>query len=124
MAGVQDEELALSTLDKIVDGDIRTQDGFWVFAGLLGGHAGPAVWTSARKRWDEVLAVMPGMTRLRVVEGLPALSQPEVAADVKAFFAEHPRHDAKRALAQKLERLEANVLFRERETARVKGYFG
>ncbi len=67
---------------------------------------------------------MPGMTRLRVVEGLPALSQPEVAADVKAFFAEHPIPDAKRALAQKLERLEANVLFRERETPRVKAYFG
>ena len=124
VAGVQDDALAVSTLDKIVDGEIRTQDGFWVFAQLLGGHAGPAVWTSARKRWDDVLAVMPGMTRLRVVEGLPALSQPEVAADVKAFFAEHPIADAKRALAQKLERLEANVLLRERETPRVKGYFG
>lgn len=124
VAGVQEADLAVSTLDKIVGGDIRTQDGFWVFAHLLGGHAGPAVWTSARKRWDEVLAVMPGMTRLRVVEGLPALSRPEVAADVKAFFAEHPIPDARRALAQKLERLEANVLFRERETPRVKAYFG
>ncbi len=124
VAGVQDEDLAVSTLDKIVDGDIRTQDGFWVFAHLLGGHAGPAVWTSARKRWDDVLAVMPGMTRLRVVEGIPALSQPEIAADVKAFFAEHPIPDAKRALAQRVERLDANVLFRERETPRVKGYFG
>ncbi len=124
VAGVQREDLAVSTLDKIVEGDIRTQDGFWVFTHLLGGHAGPTVWTSARQRWDDVLAVMPGMTRLRVVEGLPALSQPEVAADVKAFFAEHPIPDAKRALAQKLERLDANVLFRERETARVKAYFG
>ena len=124
VAGVQEDDLAVSTLDKIVNEDIRTQDGFWVLAHLLGGDAGPAVWSSARQRWDDVLAVMPGSTRQRVVEGLPALSQPEVAADVKAFFSEHPIPDAKRALAQRLERLEANVTLRERETPRVKAYFG
>ena len=124
VAGVQQDDLAVSTLDKIIDEDIRTQDGFWVLAHLLGGDAGPAVWNSARQRWDDVLAVMPGSTRQRVVEGLPALSQPEVAADVKAFFSEHPIPDARRALAQRLERLNANVTLRERETPRIKGYFG
>lgn len=124
VAGVGVEDLAIDTLDKIVNGDIRTQDGFWVFATLLRGKAGPAVWNSARQRWDDLLDQMPGMTKQRVVEGLPALSQPEVAADVKAFFAEHPVPDAKRALAQKLERLDANVALRERETERVTEYFG
>jgi aminopeptidase N len=123
VAGVQLEELALSTLAKIVDGDIRTQDGFWVFARLLAGKAGPAAWTNARTQWDRVLEVMPGMTRHRVVEGLPALSQPEVAADVKGFFAEHPIPEASRALSQKLELLDANVVLRERETPIVAEYF-
>ena len=102
VAAVQEEDQALSTLDKMLDGRIRTQDGFWVFARLLMGRSGPATWRAARQRWDEVLEAMPGMTRPRVVEGLPALSQPEVAADVKGFFAEHPIQEAVRSLSQKL----------------------
>ncbi len=123
VAGVQVEELAVSTMDKIVDGDIRTQDGFWVFARLLAGDSGPAVWRSARTRWDAVLEAMPGMTRRRVVEGLPALSQPDVAADVKGFFAEHPIPEAARFLVQNLELLDTNILLRERETPVVSAYF-
>ncbi len=123
VAGVQVEELAVSTMDKVVEGDIRTQDGFWVFARLLAGDSGPAVWQSARTRWDKVLEAMPGMTRRRVVEGLPALSQPEVAADVKGFFAEHPIPEAARFLTQNLELLDANILLRERETPVVSDYF-
>lgn len=123
VATVETAELAVGTLDKVVDGDIRTQDGFWVFARLLGGDAGPAVWKSARSRWDSVLAAMPGLTRRRVVEGLPSLSQPDVAVDVEAFFAEHPIPEAARALSQKLELLQSNLQLRERETPVVRNYF-
>ncbi|MFZ0015398.1 MAG: M1 family metallopeptidase [Acidimicrobiia bacterium] len=123
VATVSSQDEALATMDKIVDGDVRTQDGFWVFARLLSGEAGSVVWANARARWDDVLAAMPGLTRNRVVEGLPALSQPEVAADVKGFFAEHPLPEASRALEQKLELLDANVKLRERETAAVTDYF-
>ena len=123
VAGVVEEDLALSTLQKVVDGDIRAQDAFWVLARLFMGKAGPTVWVSARDRWDEVLARMPGLTRRRVVEGIPALSQPEVAEDVKAFFATHPIPEAARALTQALEKLEANTLLRRRETPTLTTYF-
>ena len=123
VASVDTEEESLETLEKIVAHDIRTQDGFWVFARLLAGDSGPAVWADARSKWDEILASMPGMTKTRVIEGLPALSQPEVAADVKAFFAEHPFPEAARVLEQRLEMLDANVRLRERETERVTAYF-
>jgi hypothetical protein len=66
---------------------------------------------------------MPGMTKRRVVEGLPALSQPELATDVKSFFAEHPIPEAARFLTQNLELLDTNVLLRERETPVVTRYF-
>ena len=123
VAGVGATRPALSTLDKVIDGDIRSQDGYWVFARLLMGKAGPAVWESARRRWDQVLEAMPGITRIRVAEGLSALSQPEVANDVKAFFAEHPIPEAARPLAQNLEKLDVNVALRERETPVVTDYF-
>lgn len=123
VAGVPVEDLVVSTMDKIVEGEIRNQDGFWVFARLLMGKGGPAAWNNASSRWDAVLGVMPGMTRLRVVEGISALSQPEVAANVKAFLSEHPIPEAARAVEQNLEKLEANVRLRARETPVVREYF-
>jgi puromycin-sensitive aminopeptidase len=123
VATVPVEDLAVITLDKIIDGRIRTQDGFWVFARLLSGKAGPVVWESAASRWDSLLEVMPGMIRTRVVEGISMLSQPEVAASLKAFFAEHPLPEASRSVEQNLEKLEANVRLRARETPVVTAYF-
>jgi aminopeptidase N len=123
VAAVEKLELAAQTLERIMNQDIRTQDGYWVLAELLGGKAGPGVWEKARKEWDRVLNVMPGFTKKYVVAGIPALSQPEVAVDVRAFFSENPMPDIKMALAQRLERLDSNVTLRERETARIKAYF-
>ena len=55
------------------------------------------------------------MTHSRLVDGLPALSRPEVAADVDAFFAETELSYAAKALEQKLERMHAMVAMRARE---------
>jgi puromycin-sensitive aminopeptidase len=123
VASVESPDQALTTLDRVADGDIRTQDGFWVFARLLTGKAGPAVWEKSRERWDDVLAAMPGMTRTRIAEGISALSQPEVAASVRGHFAEHPVPEAGRSIEQNLEKLDANITLRERETGAVTDYF-
>lgn len=122
-ATVESEDEAITTLARVVEGDIRSQDGFWVFARLLMGRAGPAVWERSRERWPDVLAAMPGMTRTRIAEGISALSQPEVAASVRGHFAEHPVPEAGRSIEQNLEKLDANVTLRERETAEVTDYF-
>jgi puromycin-sensitive aminopeptidase len=123
VASVEVPDQALTTLDRVADGDIRAQDGFWVFARLLTGKAGPAVWEKSRERWDDVLAAMPGMTRTRIAEGISALSQPEVAASVRGHFAEHPVPEAGRSIEQNLEKLDANIALRDRETAAVTNYF-
>ncbi len=123
VAGVAQEDLAVRTLVRGLDGDIRTQDVFWVFARLLLGKAGPAVWDTAASRWGDLLDVMPGLTRHRIAEGIPALSQPEVAASVRSFLTENMIPEASRAIEQNLEKLEANVRLRERETPVVKEYF-
>jgi hypothetical protein len=64
------------------------------------------------------------MTTRRVVERVPAVSQPEVAADDTAFFADTPLPEAASAQEQNLENLDANVKLRERETEVVAEYFG
>ncbi|HEY4584251.1 MAG TPA: ERAP1-like C-terminal domain-containing protein, partial [Acidimicrobiia bacterium] len=124
VAAVPTRDQVVTTVDRIVNGDIRTQDGFWVLTRLLVGRGGQAAWASARTRWPDIMTRMPGLTKRRVTEGLSGLSQPEVAADVKAFFAETPLPEAATSLAQNLELLDANVLLRVRETPVVTAYFG
>ncbi|MGA7272149.1 MAG: M1 family metallopeptidase [Acidimicrobiia bacterium] len=112
-----DPDLARHTLDATLDGSIRNQDGASVVALLFGNrYSGPAVWAEARRRWDELLAVYPPMSHRRLVEGIPSLSRPDVAADVQAFFAETPMAYAAKATAQKLELLEAFVETNKRES--------
>ena len=123
VAGIVQEDLAVSTLEKVLNGDIRTQDGFWVYGRMLLGKAGSAVWAKSAENWDNLVEVMPGMTRHRIADGISALSQPEVAASVKAFLSEHPVEEAAQAISQNLEKLDANVKLRERETAVVTEYF-
>jgi len=54
--------------------------------------------------------------------GLAALSDPEVAADVEAFFSDREMPGAQKALTQSLERLRANVALRSRERDRLGRY--
>lgn len=115
-----DRELGEELIAATYDGRIRSQDGSWVQGALLRNRqAGPELWSKVRRRWGEAAATFPPMTFRRLVEGFSALSQPEVAADLKGFFAETPVPTATKALAQNLELLDANLATREREAKAV-----
>jgi len=120
LTGFDDADLGREVIDATLDGRIRNQDGSWVNGALFGNRrAGGDLWREVRTRWQECVDAFPPMTFRRLIEGISALSRPEVAADVKAFFAETPVPMADKALAQNLELLEANLAARERETGRV-----
>lgn len=120
LTGFDDAELGRDLISATYDGRIRNQDGAWVQAALLANRdAGGELWAEVRRRWDDATTTFPPMTFRRLVEGLPGLSRPEVAADVKAFFAETPVPMANKALSQNIELMEANVLARARESEAV-----
>jgi len=111
------------TLHNVLDGSIRTQDAAWVVARLFSGRkAGAYAWRRTREQWDRLIAQMPPMTVRRFVEGLPALSHPDVAQDVRSFFAETSLPVAAKALRQNLERLSVNTSLRQRETESLAQY--
>ena len=117
LASFDDAEAVNRTFRLIRNGTIRNQDTTWVLAGMLTNRiSGPYAWSRVRDAWPAMAGDLPPMTHSRMVDGLPALSDPETAADVEAFFAEHPLPTAAKALHQKLERLRALVIMRERET--------
>ena len=111
------------TLDAIKDGSIRNQDGSWVTARLLGGRkSGTHAWQRLREEWSTLIGLMPPLTLRRLVEGLPALSRPDVANDVQAFLAETKVPHAEKATSQNLEKLRSNVMLRERESGELSRY--
>ena len=72
-----------------------------------------------RQRWDEANTRFPSNTIVRMVDSVKLLTEPEVAADVQAFFAEHPIEQAAKTLDQILERQRVNVALRAREHDRL-----
>ena len=111
------------TVDASLDGRIRTQDSAWVIGSALGNRVnGHLAWQRLRQSW-ETFVKLPTMTQRRTVEGIPALSRPEVAAEVEAFFAETKLPHATKSVAQNLERLRANVDMRSREEKAVREFF-
>ena len=122
LASFDAEEAVDRTFELIADRTVRNQDTSWVLARMLANRVtGPYAWSKFKDRWDGILEIAPPMTQSRIADGFPALSRPEVAADVAAFLAENPLPHAAKAVEQKLERLSALVRMRERETEAMAG---
>jgi puromycin-sensitive aminopeptidase len=122
LSAFDDPDLVVETVTASLDGRIRTQDSSWVIGATLGNRKnGLLAWRQVRRQWDDFVK-LPTMTQRRMIEGLPALARPEAAAEIEAFFSETTLPHAAKSIAQNLERLRANVLLRERETAAVNEY--
>ena len=123
LASIPQPASVAETIEKVISGQIRTQDSAWVVGTLLAGDAGDQAWEKVRSNWDLLRPTWPALTIRAILSGVSALSHPEVAADVRAFFAENPLPEASKALAQNLELLDANVAMRARETNSVSTFF-
>lgn len=123
LSAFDDPDLVVETVTASLDGRIRTQDSAWVIGATFGNHKnGLLAWRQLRHQWDTFVK-LPTMTQRRMIEGLPALSRPEAAAEIAAFFSETVLPHAAKSIAQNLERLRANVKLRERETEAVGRFF-
>jgi puromycin-sensitive aminopeptidase len=113
-------ETARRLFDMTLDGTVRTQDSFWVLALLLGHREnGPMIWDLMMEHWDEVIAVVPPAAKRRILDQITHRSEPEVAASIEAWFADHEIPGGALAIKQQLELLQANVALREREGTRM-----
>ena len=111
-----DVELATRTLSLAL-GEVRTQNGPFLVAGLLANRTGGAeVFNRLTERWDEALERFPGNTHARMVSGVRLLCGDRALADrVTAFLADHKLPSGQRTVDQAVERLWINVEFVERE---------
>ena len=108
------------TLDLLLSDSVRTQDAPYTIQRMLGGRgSGAFTWAFVRDRWTELCARFPDNAIPRMIETVYALSEPEIAADVRAFFAPGGGHElpqGRKQVEQTLERLSINEALRARES--------
>jgi len=104
----------------IDNGQVRTQDAAFVLGhGLANKSTGPRVWRHIAATWDDLGERLPSNSIPRMVSGVTALADPDLAVSVRAFFDDHQLPQAGKTLAQHLERLDVNVGLRSRIRAQI-----
>lgn len=116
-----DRELFDRTLELYLT-EVRTQNAPFLLAQAMGHlEHGPLAWSVVRDRWAELNERFPQNSIPRMVGGVRALTEPTVAREVEAFFAEHPVPQGTLMVAQHLEKMQTNAALRQREGQRLAG---
>jgi puromycin-sensitive aminopeptidase len=109
--------LVQRTLDLAVT-EVRTQNAPMLINQTLGNRvASDVAWDFVKGRWSELVDRFPHKMIDRMVANTMYLT--ERAADVRAFFAEHPVATCEKQIDQTIERLDIHTKFVEREGAAI-----
>ena len=123
LAGFRDPALARQTLERAINGEIRTQDAPFVVRGMLMSvDVRELAWEFVKAHWDTMDRLYPKHGMRRLAEGVTGLVTPALEADVRRFFAEKMPQFGGKVLQQYLEQLHVAVVAREREKAALSGY--
>ncbi len=123
LAGFREPPLIRQTLERTVNGEIRTQDAPFVVRSMhMGVDARELAWDFVKQHWDTMDRLYPKHGMRRLAEGVTGLATPALEADVRRFFAEKKPQFGGKVLAQYLEQLHVAVVLRGRETAALQGY--
>ncbi|MEZ5215896.1 MAG: ERAP1-like C-terminal domain-containing protein [Ilumatobacteraceae bacterium] len=118
LAEFDDAALVARAVEFALGGEVKTQNApFLIGRCIANRNHGQSAWKLLRERWAEANERFPTNTIVRMVDPVKLLNTPAAAADVQAFFAEHPIVQAVQTLNQVLERQRVNVALRSREEA-------
>src|SRR2546427_721318 len=123
LAGFRDPALARQTLERAINGEIRTQDAPFVVRGMLMSvDVRELAWDFVKAHWDTMDRLYPKHGTRRLAEGVTGLATPALEEDVHRFFAEKKPQFGGKVLQQYLEQLHVAVVAREREKAALSAY--
>jgi hypothetical protein len=109
---------------RILDGRIRNQDSAWVLMRMLSNRKhGLYVWESIESHWQTLMDTVPALTLRHILDGIPALSHPDVAGRVEAFLTNNPIASAAKTQAQNIEKLHSATAMRQREAPVLRALF-
>ena len=123
LAGFRDPGLTRQTLERAVNGEIRTQDAPFVVRGMLmNAETRELAWDFVKLHWDTMDRLYPKHGMRRLAEGVTGLPTPALEADVARFFTEKKPQFGGKVLAQYLEQLHVAVMLGQREAAALHSY--
>jgi puromycin-sensitive aminopeptidase len=115
LTSTEDPELLIRALEATLTPEVRSQDAPFVISGVLGGRSGRALaWPWLTGHWEQIQSKLPANLLVRVLEGLTALTDPELAAEAHAWIAATDLPIGGPRLAQLEERLDINVALGQR----------
>ena len=117
LAEFDSAELIERTCELAFTDEVKTQDApFLLNRCIANKYHGTTAWSIVHARWNEAVARFPSNTIIRMASSVSTLNTPQLCADVRSFFSEHPLPQSAKTLEQVLERHEVNVALRERES--------
>jgi puromycin-sensitive aminopeptidase len=124
LADFASAELMDRVLAMVLTDAVRTQNAPYLLRRcLVNRDHGARAWQFVVDHWDEINERFPSNSIVRLLEGVRALSKPEVADEVFGFFESHEVPQGDKTLAQHLEGLEVAVALRRREGPRLADHF-
>ena len=121
-ATVADADLFARYLDLLHTDEVRSQNlAFAYRAALRNIHHDHRAWAAVRDRWDSIRARLPFNANHRLVEGVTEVTDPELAAEIESFLADHPVPEAATLIAQHVERMRVQVAVHQREAGHIAG---
>jgi aminopeptidase N len=115
LARFRDPALMERVLSLAVSEEIRPQDAPFVLSRAESNRdLGAIAWRYVRDHWEELVPRFAASNVIHLAAGTRALTDPDVVADVQAFFAEHDIPQNHRTLLQVLERQRLMTAMRER----------
>jgi puromycin-sensitive aminopeptidase len=118
LAAFQSPALLARTLDRTIDGEIRTQDAPFIVSACLGNvYNRELAWNFVKTNWEKMDQLFPKQGVRRMCGGIVSLATQELERDVREFFASRNVDLGGKTLEQYLEQLRVAVAFRERVKA-------
>jgi len=116
LAGFRQPELLRQTLERSINGEVRSQDAPFLLRALLSSVYGRELaWQFVKEHWEAMARQYPGSAYRRMWEGITALVSPDWERDVHDFFTTRHIVLGGKTLEQHLEQLRVAVSFQARE---------
>ena len=123
LADFRNKELVEKTLNLTLTQKVRTQDAPGLIGDLLSDKlTQDQAWDFTVKRWPEISHRFVEETLPKMMAATHHMSTQKQEAAVTAFTAAHPLKAGKRRIAETLEQIHANVLFRKKSAAELNSW--
>ncbi len=110
LGAVRDPNSGKVIVESMLNGTIRGADCPYILASMITNKVnGKDSWSVIKDNYKDLLSVMPEWTASRILSGLDSIYDQKLGDDIKSFILKNPLPSAEKVMAQKLEKLEANM---------------